>query len=137
MVRHLAQITLPSGVQPPWVTTPAPSTSVPGCPAAWVWGLPVSSVLPLGPVRIPGFPGNGKHVSSLGAPSLPGAAVAEETLQPSWALAGEGGCAGKPQAQPQACWGPALKAHFWAQTTGQVLGREGIPGSPEATPFLC
>ncbi|XP_042814171.1 amyloid-beta A4 precursor protein-binding family B member 1 isoform X2 [Panthera tigris] len=38
-------------------------------------------------VRIPGFLGNGKHVSSLGAPSHPGAAVAEETLQPSWALA--------------------------------------------------
>lgn len=55
------------------------------------------SVLPLGPVRIPGFLGNGKHVSSLGTPSHPGAAVAEETLQPSWALAGEGGGAGKPQ----------------------------------------
>ncbi|KAG3285850.1 amyloid beta precursor protein binding family B member 1, transcript variant X5 [Ictidomys tridecemlineatus] len=44
------------------------------------------SVLPLGPVRIPGFPGNGKHVSSLGAPSRSCAAVTEETLQPSWAL---------------------------------------------------
>ncbi|KAH0506367.1 Amyloid beta A4 precursor protein-binding family B member 1 [Microtus ochrogaster] len=52
------------------------------------YGSPEDTVLPLGPVRIPGFLGNGKHVSSLGAPSHPSAAaVAEETLQPSWALA--------------------------------------------------
>lgn len=76
---------------------PIPSSSVPLVPSSLDLETACPSVLPLGPVRIPGFLGNGKHVSSLGTPSHPGAAVAEETLQPSWALAGEGGGAGKPQ----------------------------------------
>lgn len=70
VVRHLAKVTLASGTQSPWCSHAHFQPSSPGCPAAWVWGLTACpSVLPLGPVRIPGFPGNGKHVSSLGAPS--------------------------------------------------------------------
>lgn len=86
-----------SGVETPWHSHTHSSVS-PSVLVASSLKTACPSVLPLGPVRIPGFLGNGKHVSSLGAPSHPGAAaVAEETLQPSWALAGEGGGAGKPQ----------------------------------------
>lgn len=64
-----AQITLTSGVQLPCCNH---AHSQPLC--AWLLsslglGTACPSALPLGPVRIPGFPGNGKHVSSLGAPS--------------------------------------------------------------------
>jgi hypothetical protein len=73
------------------VTTPTPSSSVPGRPAAWILKLPVPQccLLDQSGFLVSLVTGSTSAVWAL--PASPGAAVAEETLQPSWALAGEGG----------------------------------------------
>lgn len=72
-------------------------------------------------------------------PAGPGAAVAEETLQPSWALAGEawGVVLGSPKPSLKLAGVQELKAHPWVQTAVQVLDRGRIPEGLETTPYLC
>lgn len=87
-----AQITLTSGVQPPWCNHAHPQPPGPGCSAARVWGLPACpSVLLLDQSGFLVSLVTRSTSADWALPAGPGAAVAEETLQPSWALAGEGG----------------------------------------------
>lgn len=69
-------------------------------------------------------------------PAGPGAAVAEETLQPGWALAGEGGWYWEsPEPSSLRLTGThALGAHSQTQTVGQALGREASPGALKPHP---
>ena len=84
-------MTLTSGMHPPWCNHAHAQPSVPVCPAAWVWGLPVPQccLLDQSGFLVSLVTGSTSAVWAL--PAGPGAAVAEEMLQPSWALAGEGG----------------------------------------------
>lgn len=88
VARYLAKVTLASGTQSPRCSH-ATSALLAWLPSSLGLGtdcLSLSAASWTSPV--PGFPGNGKHVSSLGTPSRSWCcAVAEETLQPSWALA--------------------------------------------------
>ncbi|KAB0397060.1 hypothetical protein E2I00_012015, partial [Balaenoptera physalus] len=76
-----------TGMHPPWCNHAHAQPSVPVCPAAWVWGLPVPQccLLDQSGFLVSLVTGSTSAVWAL--PAGPGAAVAEEMLQPSWALA--------------------------------------------------
>lgn len=134
-----AWITLSSGVQPPWCNH---AQSQPLC--TWLLsslglGTACPSVLLLGPVRISGFPGNRKHVSSLGTPSQSWCCGCRgdpaALLAGPWQVRGDG--VEIPKSSVRLARSHALKAHSQAKLLCWFWGGEASLGALKPHPVYA